>query len=106
MEQYADTLRRLCFAGVTEPSGLHALSLRLVATAPDARARHEAHRLSQEAFDKSPRAFCDRLWRLWNSLPAADKPELMPATVGASLKHFAAEVEPDTTGMTKHLPRR
>lgn len=106
MNQYVTVLRHLLFGEVTEPAEMHALSLGLLALAPDAGSRHEAHRLSQEAFDKSSSAFRDRLYALWSSLPDIHKPELLPATATAGSARRPSEAEPDTIGLTKHRPRR
>ncbi|KVD79282.1 hypothetical protein WI89_29160 [Burkholderia ubonensis] len=106
MNVYAAAVRHLLISDTSESAERHVLARAVLATAPDTPTKHEAFRLTQEAFDRNPGAFRTRVFRMWQALPPEHKPELAALVDSTASRIDASETPPDTTGLTRHRPRR
>ncbi|KVM84012.1 hypothetical protein [Burkholderia stagnalis] len=106
MTAYAAAVRHLFLSDPKEPAERHKLAHAVLMTSPDGPDRLNAYRLTQEAWDLNPGAFRDRIRRMWAALPATQKPELAPFVVVPMARLNGPERPRDTTGLSKHHPRR
>ncbi|KVD43397.1 hypothetical protein WK57_11225 [Burkholderia ubonensis] len=106
MQSYAAAVRHLFLSGPVDPARRHALARAVLAMTRDALTRHEAFRLAQEAFDRDPGAFRERVYRMWQALPPEHKPELAVPVDSTAPRIDPPATAPDTTGLTRHYPRR
>ncbi|KVR74657.1 hypothetical protein WK24_06560 [Burkholderia vietnamiensis] len=106
MTTYAAAVRHLFLSDPTEPAERHKLAYAVLMASPDGPERLNAYRLTQDAYDLNPGAFRDRMRRMWAALPAEAKPEIAPFVVASTDRPRRPERPRDTTGLSKHHPRR
>lgn len=106
MTAYADAVRHLFLSDPKEPAERHKLAHAVLLSSPDGPERLNAYRLTQETYDLNPGAFRDRMRRMWAALPAEAKPEIAPFVVASTDRPRRPERPRDTTGLSKHHPRR
>ncbi|WP_175888328.1 hypothetical protein [Burkholderia contaminans] len=106
MTTYAAAVRYLLLSDPTEPAERHDLAHAVLMASPDGPERLNAYRLTQEAYDLNPGAFRARMRRMWAALPAEAKPELVPFVVASTNRQRRPERPRDSTGLSRHHPRR
>ncbi|MFH5254219.1 hypothetical protein ACGTRS_23585 [Burkholderia semiarida] len=106
MTAYAFAVRRLFLSDPADPAERHKLARAVLITSHTGQERLNAYRLTQEAYDLNPGAFRERIRRIWAALPAEAKPEIAPFVVASTDRPRRPERPRDTTGLSKHHPRR
>lgn len=106
MTAYTAAVRQLFLSDPSDPGERFKLAHAVLMASPDGLERSNAFRLTQEAYDLNPGAFRDRVRRMWAALPADAKPELAPFAVVPTARQRWPERPRDTTGLSKHHPRR